>query len=38
VRTREWCLVHAVLNACWSFEDGDTNTARVTYAENTLQF
>ena len=37
-RTRQWCLVHAVLNACWSFEDGAGYTARVTYAENTLQF
>src|SRR6266581_3067837 len=38
-RTRQWCLVHALLNACWSFEDGAGYTARVTYAEeNTLQF
>jgi streptomycin 6-kinase len=37
-RTRQWCLVHAVLNACWSFEDGESYTARVAYAEQTLQF
>jgi streptomycin 6-kinase len=37
-RTRQWCLVHAVLDACWSFEDGENYAARVAYAEQTLQF
>ena len=37
-RTRQWCLVHAVLNACWSFEDGEDFGSRVAYAEQTLQF
>jgi streptomycin 6-kinase len=35
VRTRQWCLVHAVLNACWSFEDGKDVRPAVAYA---LQF
>jgi streptomycin 6-kinase len=37
-RTRQWCLVHAVLDACWSFEDGADWRTRVAYAEQTLQF
>jgi streptomycin 6-kinase len=37
-RTRQWCLVHAVLDACWSFEDGENWETRVAYAEQTLQF
>ena len=37
-RTRDWCLVHAVLDACWAFEDGDDWRDRVAYAEQTLQF
>ena len=38
LRTRQWCLVHAVLDACWSFEDGVDYRSRVAYAEQTLQF
>jgi streptomycin 6-kinase len=37
-RTRDWCLVHAVLDACWSFEDGEAWESRVAYAEQTLLF
>jgi streptomycin 6-kinase len=37
-RTRDWCLVHAVLDACWSFEDGRDWKDRVAYAEQTLLF
>jgi streptomycin 6-kinase len=37
-RTRQWCLVHAVLNACWSFEDGQSYASRVAYAEQALRF
>lgn len=37
-RTRDWCLVHAVLDACWSFEEGDPVEPRVAYAEQTLLF
>jgi streptomycin 6-kinase len=37
-RTRSWCLVHAVLDACWSFEERDTRwPRRVAYAEEMLQ-
>jgi streptomycin 6-kinase len=37
-RVSEWCLVHAVLDACWSFEDGEPWGTRVAYAEQTLLF
>jgi streptomycin 6-kinase len=37
-RTRDWCLVHAVLDACWSFEDDEPFQARVAYAQETLTF
>ena len=37
-RARQWCLVHAVLNACWDVEDGKHYARRVAYAEQTLQF
>jgi len=37
-RTREWCIVHAVLNACWAYEDGDPFATRVAYAEQALRF
>ena len=37
-RAREWCLVHAVLDACWSFENGESYESRVAYAEQTLSF
>jgi len=37
-RTRDWCLVHAVLDACWSFEDGEAYAPRVAYAEQSLLF
>ena len=37
-RTREWCLVHAVLDACWSFEDGNPIVNKVAYAEQTLLY
>jgi streptomycin 6-kinase len=33
LRTRQWCLVHAVLNACWAFEDGKDVRPRLAYAE-----
>lgn len=32
-RTRAWCFVHAVLDACWDFEDGNPWQAAVAYAE-----
>ncbi len=37
-RARAWCTVHAVLNACWAFENGDPPGPRVAYAEQTLSF
>jgi streptomycin 6-kinase len=39
-RTRAWCVVHAVLNACWAYDDGDVDAlaTRVAYAEQTLSF
>jgi streptomycin 6-kinase len=37
-RTRDWCLVHAVLDACWSFEDGKPWDKGVARAEATLSF
>jgi streptomycin 6-kinase len=37
-RTRAWCLVHAVLDACWSFEDGARWQPRVAYALETQSF
>jgi streptomycin 6-kinase len=37
-RTRDWCLVHAVLDACWDFEHGDRWEPKVAYAEQTLLF
>ena len=37
-RTRDWCIVHAVLDACWDFEDGSDWHRRVAYAEQTISF
>jgi streptomycin 6-kinase len=37
-RTNDWCLVHAVLDACWSFEDGEEFAPPVAYAEQTLLY
>jgi streptomycin 6-kinase len=38
-RTRAWCLVHAVLDACWDFEEGKPWwPRRVAYAQQTLRF
>jgi streptomycin 6-kinase len=36
-RTRDWCVVHAVLDACWDFEDGSPSLAeKVGYAQELL--
>ena len=35
-RTKDWCFVHAVLDACWEFEDGAPWRRAVAYAEATL--
>ena len=37
-RTRDWCFVHALLDACWDFEDGNPWQRAVAYAEETLSF
>jgi streptomycin 6-kinase len=37
-RTKDWCLVHAVLDACWDFEDGNPWHRAIAYAESTLTF
>jgi streptomycin 6-kinase len=37
-RTRDWCLVHAVLEACWEFEDGRSPQAAIARAKATLRF
>lgn len=37
-RTKDWCLVHAMLNACWQFEDGNPWQRAVAYAEATLSY
>jgi streptomycin 6-kinase len=37
-RTRDWCIVHAILDACWDFEDGNDWRGAVAYAEQTLSF
>jgi streptomycin 6-kinase len=37
-RLSAWCLVHAVLDACWSLEDGHDWRPKVAYAEETLMY
>jgi streptomycin 6-kinase len=37
-RTNAWCFVHAMLDACWDFEDGNSWERTVAYAEETLSF
>jgi len=37
-RLSEWALVHAVLDACWSFEDGADWRPKVACAEATLLY
>ncbi len=37
-RVKAWCFVHAMLDACWSFEDGAPWQGKVAYAEATLSF
>ena len=35
-RIMDWCLVHAVLDACWEFEDGASWVDKVAYASEML--
>lgn len=37
-RTKAWCFVHAVLDACWSFEEGNSWARSLAYAEETQSF
>ncbi len=37
-RARAWALVHAVLDACWDYEDGQPVQRAIAYAEQTLRF
>ena len=37
-RTKAWALVHAVLDACWDFEDGNTWDRAIAFAEETESF
>jgi streptomycin 6-kinase len=37
-RAKAWCLVHAVLDACWDYEDGRSWARTVAYAEATQAF
>ncbi len=37
-RLNAWCLVHAVLLACWEYEDGRPWQTDIAYAEQTLMF
>jgi streptomycin 6-kinase len=37
-RVTSWCFVHAMLDVCWSFEDGNPWQRSVAYAEATLTF
>jgi streptomycin 6-kinase len=35
-RATDWCFVHAMLDACWDFEDGNPWQRAVAYAEQML--
>jgi streptomycin 6-kinase len=37
-RTKAWCFVHAILDACWDYEEGRPWARAVTYAEQTQTF
>lgn len=37
-RAKNWCFVHAVLDACWDYEDGNSWRRAVAFAEATLTF
>lgn len=37
-RAVAWCFVHAMLDACWSFEDGESWRRAIAYAEETLRW
>lgn len=37
-RAAAWCFVHAVLDACWDFEDGNDWAETIGYAEETRTY
>ena len=37
-RAADWCFVHAMLDACWEYEDGHSWQMRVDYAQETLSY
>jgi streptomycin 6-kinase len=37
-RVEDWCLVHAVLDACWDYEEGNAWERAIAYAEQTRSF
>jgi len=37
-RAKAWCFVHAVLDACWDFEDGRPWQRKIAYAEETQSY
>ena len=37
-RTKQWCFVHAILDACWQFEDQRSWQDTVAYAKDTISF
>ncbi len=37
-RAKAWCFVHAMLDACWDYEDGTPWQRAVAYVEETLSF
>jgi streptomycin 6-kinase len=37
-RVKSWCFVHAMLDACWCYEDGESWQRSVAYAEATQSF
>ena len=37
-RTKDWCFVHAMLDACWEFEDGNPWQDVVAYAQETMSW
>jgi streptomycin 6-kinase len=37
-RVKDWCLVHAILNACWEYEDGRDWRPAIAYAGQTRDF
>lgn len=37
-RTKEWCYVHAVLDAIWNYEDGNAWDGAIAYAVETTTF